>query len=166
MRHLSGGISTLRFRTYQAGRGALQGETLDIVLCDEEPADFAVYSELLSRVTATGGMLLIGFTPLRDMSTVALRYLNEFKGIKINALRLTASFQGVLPSCVANQDPPHGFRRCGEEMASILPGPSVRPDQAQPGFVNQRGRLQSGSIGFVTHFGGREFSEFLVNQRR
>jgi phage terminase large subunit-like protein len=78
VRHVIGGISTLRFRTYQAGRGALQGETLDIVLCDEEPADFAIYSELLSRVTATGGMLMIGFTPLRDMSTVALRYLNEF----------------------------------------------------------------------------------------
>jgi hypothetical protein len=37
VRHKSGGISTLRFRTYQSGRTALQGETLDLVWCDEEP---------------------------------------------------------------------------------------------------------------------------------
>ena len=37
VRHKSGGTSTLRFRTYQAGRMALQGETLNLVWADEEP---------------------------------------------------------------------------------------------------------------------------------
>ena len=39
------GISTLKFRTYEAGREALQGATLDFVQCDEEPA-FDIYTEL------------------------------------------------------------------------------------------------------------------------
>ncbi len=37
VRHKSGGISILKFRTYQAGPMALQGESLDIVWMDEEP---------------------------------------------------------------------------------------------------------------------------------
>jgi phage terminase large subunit-like protein len=78
VRHKSGGISVLRFRTYQAGPMALQGETLDVVWLDEEPSDYAVYSECLARISATGGMLLITFTPLRGMSEISLRYRNEF----------------------------------------------------------------------------------------
>lgn len=78
VRHTSGGISVLRFRTYQAGQMALQGETLDLVWCDEEPEHYAVYTELLARISATGGMLMIGFTPLRGMSEISARYRNEF----------------------------------------------------------------------------------------
>lgn len=78
VRHKTGGISVLRFRTYQAGQAALQGETLDIVWCDEEPDNYAVYAELLARMTATGGMLMITFTPLKGMSEISSRYRNEF----------------------------------------------------------------------------------------
>jgi phage terminase large subunit-like protein len=78
VRHASGGMSVLRFRTYQAGPMSLQGETLDCVWCDEEPSDYAVYSECLSRISATGGMLMITFTPLRGMSEISARYRNEF----------------------------------------------------------------------------------------
>jgi len=77
VRHKSGGISTLRFRTYQAGRTALQGETLDFVWLDEEPEALEVYSECLARVTATGGQLIITFTPLKGMSAVSIRYREE-----------------------------------------------------------------------------------------
>ena len=78
IRHVSGGVSTLRFRTYQAGQMALQGETLDVVWLDEEPADYAIYSECLARVGATGGMLMITFTPLKGMSEISIRYRQEY----------------------------------------------------------------------------------------
>jgi phage terminase large subunit-like protein len=78
VRHKAGGISTLRFRTYQAGRAALQGETLDLVWCDEEPELYEVYSELLARISATNGCLLITFTPLRGMSEISVRYREQF----------------------------------------------------------------------------------------
>lgn len=78
VRHKSGGISVLRFRTYQAGQMALQGETLDFVWGDEEPDDYAVYSELLARTTATGGFLMITFTPLRGMSQISIRFREEW----------------------------------------------------------------------------------------
>jgi phage terminase large subunit-like protein len=78
VRHVSGGISTLRFRTYQAGRPALQGESLDYLWLDEEPADYEVYSECLARISGTGGCLAITFTPLRGMSEISVRYREQF----------------------------------------------------------------------------------------
>jgi phage terminase large subunit-like protein len=77
VRHISGDISTCRFRTYSAGRVALQGETLDAVWLDEEPDDPSIYGECLTRVTATGGVCVITFTPLKGLTGIALRFLNE-----------------------------------------------------------------------------------------
>jgi len=55
----------------------LQGENLDIVWADEEP-DMSIYRELLGRISGTGGMIMTTFTPLKGMSNVCLRFLNEF----------------------------------------------------------------------------------------
>ena len=77
VRHVSGGVSTLRFRTYQAGRQALQGATLHYLWLDEEPDDFQIYSECLSRISGTKGLLVITFTPLLGMSGISIRYRQE-----------------------------------------------------------------------------------------
>jgi phage terminase large subunit-like protein len=78
VRHVSGGISTLRFRTYQAGRQALQGATLDFLWLDEEPDDLEIYSECLARISARlNGRLIITFTPLKGMSGISIRYRQE-----------------------------------------------------------------------------------------
>lgn len=70
------GISVLRFKSYEQGREKFQGETLDFFWCDEEPpAD--VYSEILTRITATKGMGFITFTPLKGMSEVVARFMHE-----------------------------------------------------------------------------------------
>jgi len=77
VRHVSGNISTLRFRTYDAGRESLQGATLDWIWLDEEP-DLDVYSECLSRISARpNGRLIITFTPLLGMSGISIRYRQE-----------------------------------------------------------------------------------------
>jgi phage terminase large subunit-like protein len=79
VRHVSGGVSVMRFRTYSQGPVALQGESLDIVWLDEDPADDAIYSECLARTAATGGMLYITFTPLtKPGGSTSHRYLQEF----------------------------------------------------------------------------------------
>lgn len=76
IRHKSGGNSILRFKSYEQGRAKFQGETLDFVWLDEEPP-LDIYSECLTRVTATGGMVYCTFTPLKGMSLVVERYLRE-----------------------------------------------------------------------------------------
>lgn len=70
------GISTLTFKSYEQGRTKFQGDTVDIVWGDEEPP-MDVYTEMLTRVTATGGMVYITFTPLKGRSDVVIRYMDE-----------------------------------------------------------------------------------------
>lgn len=76
VKHKSGGISILQFKSYEQGRTKFQGDTIDFAWLDEEP-DLDVYSETLTRVTATGGMLFMTFTPLKGMSEVVMRFLQE-----------------------------------------------------------------------------------------
>lgn len=76
VRHITGGISTLSFKSYEQGREKFQGEPVDIVWGDEEPP-MNVYSEMLTRTTATKGIVFITFTPLQGMSDVVIRYINE-----------------------------------------------------------------------------------------
>lgn len=76
VRHVTGGISVLRFKSYEQGRQKFQGETIDFFWGDEEPP-LDVYSEMLTRITATKGMGFITFTPLKGMSNVVTRFLNE-----------------------------------------------------------------------------------------
>ena len=45
VRHVSGGVSTLTFKTYDQGRERWQGETLDLVAFDEEPPE-DIYMEV------------------------------------------------------------------------------------------------------------------------
>jgi len=76
VRHVSGGVSILKFKSYEQGRAKWQGDTLDFIWFDEEPpAD--LYSEGLTRITATMGMVFVTFTPLLGMSEVVMRYLQE-----------------------------------------------------------------------------------------
>jgi phage terminase large subunit-like protein len=76
VRHVSGGTSTLGFKSYDQGRQKWQGETLDGVWFDEEPPT-DIYMEGLTRTNATGGITMITFTPLLGMSDVVAMFLGE-----------------------------------------------------------------------------------------
>jgi phage terminase large subunit-like protein len=76
IKHVSGGWSTLSFKSYEQGRAKWQGVPRDFIWFDEEP-DQDIYSEGLARVTATKGMVYMTFTPLKGMSSVVKRFLNE-----------------------------------------------------------------------------------------
>jgi phage terminase large subunit-like protein len=76
IKHVSGGISTLGFKSYDQGRQKWQGETLDGVWFDEEPP-LDIYMEGLTRTNATGGIAMITFTPLLGMSDVVAMFLGE-----------------------------------------------------------------------------------------
>lgn len=76
VKHVSGGTSTLGFKSYDQGRQKWQGETLDGVWFDEEPP-MDIYMEGLTRTNATGGLTMITFTPLLGMSDVVAMFLGE-----------------------------------------------------------------------------------------
>ena len=76
VRHASGGISTVSFKSYEQGRTKFQGDTLDWLWWDEEPP-IDIYSEGLARIAATQGLEWMTFTPLLGMSDVVRRFIQE-----------------------------------------------------------------------------------------
>ncbi len=70
------GTSRVTIKTYDQGRLRWQGETLDFVWFDEEPPD-DIYFEGLTRTNARGGIVTLTFTPLKGMSSVVRRFLQE-----------------------------------------------------------------------------------------
>lgn len=76
IRHVSGGFSTILFKSYDQGRRKFQGDSIDIFWPDEEPPE-EIYTEGLTRTNATGGMVMMTFTPLLGMSNVVKRFLLE-----------------------------------------------------------------------------------------
>jgi phage terminase large subunit-like protein len=70
------GISTATFKSYEQGRTKFQSESLDWWWADEEPPP-DIYQELIARLTATGGMGFVTFTPLKGRTEVVIRYTDE-----------------------------------------------------------------------------------------
>jgi phage terminase large subunit-like protein len=70
------GTSRVTIKTYDQGRLRWQGETLDWVWFDEEPPE-DIYFEGLTRTNARGGIVTLTFTPLKGMSEVVRRFLQE-----------------------------------------------------------------------------------------
>lgn len=75
IKHVSGGLSTLRFKYYAQGRQKWQGPPVDVVWMDEEPPQ-DIYSEALARTIATGGLIFTTFTPLLGMTDVCRKLIN------------------------------------------------------------------------------------------
>lgn len=79
VRHVSGGISVIGFKTYAQGRAKWQGATLDGLWLDEEPP-LAVYTEALTRLnTVPDATCIITFTPLLGLSDVVAMFLQDEK---------------------------------------------------------------------------------------
>jgi phage terminase large subunit-like protein len=70
------GHSALNFKSYDQSRSKWQADTLDAVWLDEEPP-MDIYSEALTRISSTNGVVFGTFTPLIGMSEVCRRFLLE-----------------------------------------------------------------------------------------
>lgn len=120
VKHTSGATTRIRLKYYEQGREKFQADTVDMVWLDEEP-DEALYMEALTRTNATGGCLGMTFTPLKGMSVVVRRFLNEPSPDRIDvnmtiddALHIpTAERQKIIDSYPAHE---RGARIRGEPM--------------------------------------------------
>jgi len=79
IRHASGGISRLGFKSYDQGRRKFQGTAKHVVWLDEEPpAD--VYDECMLRLMTTDGLTLCTFTPLEGLTEIVRRFMPQPAG--------------------------------------------------------------------------------------
>jgi phage terminase large subunit-like protein len=76
VKHVSGDISQVTFKSYKDGREAWQAETLDFVWFDEEPP-IEIYTEGVTRTNNCMGSVFLTFTPLLGMSSVVMRFMEK-----------------------------------------------------------------------------------------
>ena len=82
IRHKSGGVSLLGFKSYDQGRKKFQGTAKHLIWDDEEPpAD--VYDEQLLRLMTVEGIMIGTFTPLLGLSDIVLRYMPHMAPVAI-----------------------------------------------------------------------------------
>lgn len=78
IRHVSGGISLLGFKSYDQGRKKFQGTAKHLAWLDEEPPP-DVFDECMLRLMTTDGLMLCTFTPLSGVTDITLRYMQAIK---------------------------------------------------------------------------------------
>jgi phage terminase large subunit-like protein len=76
VRHASGGVSVLGCMVNQSGREAFQGPSKDVIWLDEE-CDHDVFTECRLRTMTVKGIILVTFTPLKGLTSLAKWLLNE-----------------------------------------------------------------------------------------
>lgn len=76
LRRETGGKAVVRFKTYEQGRNAFQGEPVDLTLLDEDISrtDATIYGEVLARTTTTRGRIICSLTPLLGLSPLRKRF--------------------------------------------------------------------------------------------
>lgn len=75
VKHVSGGWSEIKLKSYERGQEKWQGDTLDFVWFDEEPP-MDIYTEGYTRILTTNGFVMLTFTPLQGRSEVVEKFLS------------------------------------------------------------------------------------------
>lgn len=137
IQHSSGGISKLRFKSYEQRGGAWQAETLDGIHLDEEPPS-EIYSEAITRTVSTSpthhGMVTASLTPLSGVTHFMLQYMerivcddkgNELESKQVSPAEVLNSRVYILAS---HEESPH---ITPEESARILSAYSPHEREAR-----------------------------------
>ena len=74
VKHISGGISQLGFKSYDQKRESFQGTEKDLIYLDEEMS-LEIYTECLLRTMTNNGLIMLTFTPLMGMSETVMAFL-------------------------------------------------------------------------------------------
>lgn len=120
VKHVSGGWSEVTFKSYDQDRGKWQGESIDLLWCDEEPP-VEHYEEGLARLIATNGLAISTFTPLHGFG----RILKRFNERSPEALRNRCLVAMKLDDALHLQDPERRaalFATFGDNKRSRIDG--------------------------------------------
>lgn len=121
VKHISGGISELIFKSYEQGRDDFQGTAKDVIWLDEEPRDYDIFEECLMRTMddIKPGIVYMTFTPLFGLSKLVMSFL---KGGRFSDNGENPSDKGKWAIQIGWSDIPHMSEdQKAELMNSISP---------------------------------------------
>jgi phage terminase large subunit-like protein len=74
VKHISGGTSRCKIKSYAEGRKSFEGTEQDLIWLDEE-CPIAIYTECVTRTMTTNGLIMLTFTPLEGMTDTVLQFM-------------------------------------------------------------------------------------------
>lgn len=105
VKHVSGGISTLTFKSYEMSQDKFMGTAIDLIWLDEEcPKD--IFTQCVTRTATTGGIVYLTFTPEHGVTELVKDFMQE---IKPGQFMITASWD----------DAPHLDEKVKEQLLSV-----------------------------------------------
>jgi phage terminase large subunit-like protein len=78
-----GGKGAIRFKTYEQGRQAFEGEAVDVISLDEDvkgEQNGPIYSECQARTTTTRGIIMVTMTALLGLTPIRRRFKERKPG--------------------------------------------------------------------------------------
>jgi len=93
VKHVSGGLSRIFFKSYEQGPKAYMGTAIDLSWIDEEASDINVYSQNVVRTMTTDGLVISTFTPENGLSDTLLMFMPD--GLMPD--------NGIVPSAIAGK---------------------------------------------------------------
>lgn len=83
IRREDGGKALIRFKTYEQGRQAFEGEAVDVVELDEDvkgETNAPIYGECQARTTTTRGIIMVTMTPMLGLTPIRRRFKQQSPG--------------------------------------------------------------------------------------
>lgn len=78
VKHVSGGISTLAFKSYEMSQDKFMGTAIDLIWLDEEcPKN--IFTQCITRTATTGGITYLTFTPEQGLTEIVKDFLYDIK---------------------------------------------------------------------------------------
>lgn len=88
VRHISGGTSTVMFKSYEMSQDKFMGTAIDLIWLDEEcPKD--IFTQCITRTATTGGITYLTFTPEHGLTEIVKDFMYEIKPMQF---MITASW--------------------------------------------------------------------------
>ncbi len=78
VKHISGGISRCKIKSYAEGRKSFEGTEQDFIWLDEE-CPLSIYTECVTRTMTTDGLIILTFTPLEGLTETVLQFMPDGK---------------------------------------------------------------------------------------
>lgn len=78
VRHISGGVSRCKIKSYAEGRKSFEGTEQDLIWLDEE-CPLNIYTECVTRTMTTNGLIMLTFTPLEGLTDTVLQFMPDGK---------------------------------------------------------------------------------------
>ncbi|AUV61815.1 terminase [Pseudomonas phage Bjorn] len=105
VKHVSGGVSTLVFKSYEMSQDKFMGTSIDVVWLDEEcPKD--IFTQCVTRTATQGGIVYLTFTPESGLTELVKDFMYD---IKKGQFMVSASWE----------DAPHLDEAVKEQLMSV-----------------------------------------------